>query len=89
MSGDSGASGTLFRFRWNVTPASSVVRRSRKESTMTKRNKKGKGRARRTFTAEQKAEILRRHIKGKEAVSDPCEEYGIQPSTFSSRSAPR
>ena len=56
---------------------------------MTKRNKKGKRRARRTFTAEQKAEILRRHIKGKEAVSDLCEEYGIQPSTFYSTSALR
>ena len=44
-------------------------------------------RARRTFTAEQKAEILRRYIKGKEAVSDLCEEYGLQPSTFYSTSA--
>lgn len=33
-------------------------------------------------SADQKAEILRRHIKDKEQVSDLCEEYGIQPSVF-------
>ena len=49
---------------------------------MTKRKKTGKRRKRRTFGAEQKAEILRRHIKDKEQVSDLCEEYGIQPSVF-------
>jgi len=49
---------------------------------MTKLNKTGKRRKRRTFSAEQKAEILRRHIKDKEQVSDLCEEYGIQPSVF-------
>ena len=49
---------------------------------MAKRKKTGKQRKRRTFTAEQKAEILRRHIKDKEQVSDLCQEYGIQPSVF-------
>ena len=49
---------------------------------MTKRKKTGKRRKRRTFSADKKAEILRRHIKDKVAVSDLCEEYGIQPSVF-------
>jgi len=55
---------------------------SQEESQMAKRSKTGKRRKRRTFTAEQKAEILRRHIKDKEQVSDLCEEYDIQPSVF-------
>lgn len=37
-------------------------------------------RARRHFTAEQKAEVVRRHLSGKEAVSDLAEQLGIQPS---------
>ena len=49
---------------------------------MTKRKKTGKRRKRRTFSADKKAEILQRHIKDKVAVSDLCEEYGIQPSVF-------
>lgn len=36
--------------------------------------------ARRHFTAEQKAEIVRRHLAGKEAVSDLADEFGLQPS---------
>ncbi len=39
-------------------------------------------RLRRTFTAEQKAVILRRHLVDKIAVSDLCDEHGIQPSLF-------
>ena len=35
---------------------------------------------RRTFTAEQKAEIVRRHLRGKVPVSQLAEELSIQPS---------
>ena len=35
---------------------------------------------RRHFTAEQKAEIVRRHLAGKEPVSDLADEFGLQPS---------
>jgi transposase-like protein len=35
---------------------------------------------RRHFTAGQKAEIVRRHLAGKEAVSDLADEFGVQPS---------
>ena len=37
-------------------------------------------RTRRHFTAEQKAEIVRRQVAGKEAVSDLADEFGVQPS---------
>jgi transposase-like protein len=37
-------------------------------------------RTRRHFTAEQKAQIVRRHVAGKEAVSDLADEFGVQPS---------
>jgi transposase-like protein len=37
-------------------------------------------RTRRFFTPEQKAEIVRRHVAGKEAVSNLADEFGIQPS---------
>lgn len=37
---------------------------------------------RRTFSPEQKAAILRRHLVDKVAVSDLCDEYKIQPSLF-------
>lgn len=37
---------------------------------------------RRQFTAEQKAAVLRRHLKDKIPVSDLCDEYKIQPSAF-------
>jgi transposase-like protein len=33
-------------------------------------------------TAEQKAELLRRHLVDKVPVSDLCNEHGIQPSMF-------
>jgi len=36
----------------------------------------------RTFTADQKATILKRHLAEKKPVSDVCEEYDIQPSVF-------
>lgn len=35
---------------------------------------------RRHFTPQQKAEIVRRHLAGKEAVSALAEELGVQPS---------
>ena len=35
---------------------------------------------RRTFTAEQKAEVVKRHLRGKEPVSALAEELHIQPS---------
>ena len=34
----------------------------------------------RHFTAEQKAEVVRRHVAGKEPVSKLAEELGVQPS---------
>jgi transposase len=34
---------------------------------------------RRSFTPQQKAEIIRRHLAGKEAVSQLAEEFHIQP----------
>lgn len=37
---------------------------------------------RRQFSAEKKAEILRRHLVDKAPVSDLCDEYQIQPSLF-------
>ena len=37
-------------------------------------------RSRRTFTAEQKAEVVRRHLRDKVAVSQLAEELNIQPS---------
>ncbi len=37
-------------------------------------------RRRRHFTAEQKAEVVRRHVSGKEAISDLADELGVQPS---------
>ncbi|RME53965.1 transposase [Candidatus Woesearchaeota archaeon] len=37
-------------------------------------------RTRRHFTAEQKATAVRRHLAGKEAVSDLADELGVQPS---------
>lgn len=49
---------------------------------MTKDKKARKRRTRRTYSADQKAEILRRHYSDKIPVSDLCEEYSIQPSVF-------
>lgn len=37
-------------------------------------------RGRRSFTPVQKAEVVRRHLAGKEAVSDLADELGVQPS---------
>jgi len=36
--------------------------------------------SRRHFTPQQKAEIIRRHVVGKEAVSDLASEFEVQPS---------
>lgn len=38
------------------------------------------GQKRRTFTAEQKADVVRRHLRDKVAVSDLADELNIQPS---------
>jgi len=38
--------------------------------------------SRKHFAAEQKVAILRRHLLEQVAVSDLCDEYGIQPSVF-------
>jgi transposase-like protein len=35
---------------------------------------------RRHFSTEQKAQIVRRHLHGKEPVSDLADEFGLQPS---------
>lgn len=37
-------------------------------------------RTRRSFTADQKAVVVRRHLGGKVAVSDLADELGVQPS---------
>ncbi len=37
---------------------------------------------RRTFTAEEKVAILRRHLLEKAPVSDVCDEYGLNPNVF-------
>ena len=39
-------------------------------------------RERKHYSAEEKAAILRRHLLDKVAVSDPCEELGLQPTVF-------
>lgn len=39
-------------------------------------------RVRRSYTNEEKAAILRRHLVDKKPVSDICDEYGLQPSVF-------
>jgi len=36
--------------------------------------------SRRKFTAEQKAAIVRRHLKGKESIATIAEELSIQPT---------
>lgn len=38
------------------------------------------GHTRRHFSAEQKAAVVRRHLSGKEPVSDLADELGLQPS---------
>ena len=37
---------------------------------------------RRAFTAKQKVEILKKHLKDKVPVSDICDEHDLQPSVF-------
>ena len=53
-----------------------------KPRTKTKRRTKDGKRKRRTFTSEQKADLLRRHLVDKVPVSDLCEEHDLQPSLF-------
>lgn len=38
------------------------------------------GRTRRHFSAEQKAQVVRRHLSGKVPVSDLADELGVQPT---------
>ena len=45
-------------------------------------------RSRRHFTTEQKVAILKRHMVDKVAVSDLCNELGLQPSVFYQVAAP-
>lgn len=40
------------------------------------------GAKRRTFTGEEKVAILRRHLVERAAVSDLCDEYGLNPTVF-------
>lgn len=47
---------------------------------MSRRN--GMKKARRQFTPDEKATILRRHLVDKIPVSDLCDEYQIQPTLF-------
>jgi len=37
---------------------------------------------RRQFTSEQKAEAVKRHLVGKEPVSEVCKRFGIAPNVF-------
>jgi len=37
---------------------------------------------RRQFSAEEKVKILKRHLVGKEGISDICEEVGLNPNQF-------
>lgn len=37
-------------------------------------------RSRRTFTAQEKLAVVRRHLVGKEPISDLCDELGLQPT---------
>ena len=41
-----------------------------------------KKRVRRSYSTEEKAAIVRRHLADKVPVSDLCDEYKIQPSVF-------
>jgi transposase len=38
--------------------------------------------SRRTFTAQEKVAILRRHLLDKQPVSDVCEAHGLNPNVF-------
>ena len=40
------------------------------------------GETRRTFTAEEKVSILRRHLLDKVPVSNLCDEHGLNPTVF-------
>jgi transposase len=40
------------------------------------------GKQRKHFTAEEKVRLLRRHLVDKVAVSQVCEEAGVQPTQF-------
>lgn len=37
---------------------------------------------RKSYTAEEKVSILKRHLLEKEAISDICEEFHLQPTVF-------
>lgn len=40
------------------------------------------GKGRHNYSAQEKVGILRRHLLDRVAVSDLCEEYGLQPTVF-------
>ena len=42
----------------------------------------GKGRRRRTYTPEQKAEAVRRHLQREEAISVICKDLDINPTQY-------
>lgn len=35
-----------------------------------------------TYSSEEKVAVLKRHLVGREAISDLCDEYQLQPKTF-------
>jgi len=39
-------------------------------------------RNRRTFSAQEKAEILKQHLVEKKAISEVCDAHGLQPTVF-------
>jgi transposase-like protein len=49
---------------------------------MTEREKFAVRRKRRSFSAEDKVRILRRHLVEKVPVSDLCDEHGLHPTLF-------
>tara|TARA_Y100000813_G_scaffold110211_1_gene78842 strand:- start:676 stop:1011 length:336 start_codon:yes stop_codon:yes gene_type:complete len=49
---------------------------------MSSRKKKQRKTKRRSFTPEQKAELLQRHLVDKVPVSEICNEANLQPSVF-------
>ena len=63
--------GKVFRLSWKWRKRSSV---KIAERTYEKKRKH--------YTAEEKVAILRRHLLDKVAVSDLCEELGLQPTVF-------
>lgn len=51
-------------------------------NSKTKKTSKSSKTRRRSYSPEQKAAILRRHLVDKVSVADLCDEYKLQPSVF-------